>query len=110
MTHWDIDVEAHKTLSRPASPIDFDAASRMVGYPPKMLRQSMPGVVNVRLAIDKTGRVTGCHIQMPLSDPEFEASSCADIEHAFEFEPALDKDGNPIDSYWITKVNFRING
>jgi len=108
MTHWDIDVEAHKTLTRPARPIDMAAAASMVSYPPKMVRQSMPGIVNVRLAIDETGKVTGCRIQMPLSDPEFEGSSCADIEHAFEFEPALDKDGKPIASYWITKVIFQI--
>jgi hypothetical protein len=107
-THWNIDVEAHKTLTRPATPIDFTDSSSMLGYPPKMARQGMPGLVNIRLDIDETGRITGCHIQMPLSDPAFEASSCADIQHAFEFEPALDKDGKPIASYWVTKVHFRM--
>lgn len=110
VTHWNIDVEAHKTLSRPASPIDMAAASSMLGYPPKMARRSMPGLVHVRLAIDETGRITGCSIQMPLSDPEFAASSCADIQSAFEFEPALDKDGKPIASYWLTKVRFVMGG
>jgi len=78
----------------------------MMDYPPAMLRKSMPGLVNVRLAIDEAGRITACHIQMPLSDPAFEESSCADIQHAFDFEPALDKDGKPIASYWITRVVF----
>ena len=109
MTHWNIDVEAHKTLTRPARPVDFPESASMVGYPPKMVRQGMPGLVNIRLAIDQTGRITSCRIQMPLSDPEFEASSCADIQHAFEFEPALDKDGKPIASYWVTKVLFQID-
>jgi hypothetical protein len=108
MTHWGIDVEAHKTLTRQATPIDMQAAARMVGYPPKMVARSMPGLVNVRLAIDEEGQITGCHIQMPLSDPDFEESSCADIQHAFEFSPALDKDGKPIPSYWVTKVVFQI--
>ena len=108
VTHWNIDVEAHKTLSRPAMPVDFAASSSMIGYPPKMVRRNMPGLVNIRLSIDEAGRVTACHIQMPLSDSEFEASSCADIQHAFEFEPALDKDGKPIASYWTTRVLFRI--
>jgi len=106
ITHWNIDVEAHKTLTRRAWPVDRDASSRMLGYPPRMVRQRMPGLVNVRLSIDETGRITGCSIQMPLSDPDFEESSCADIQHAFEFEPALDKDGKPISSYWITKIIF----
>lgn len=108
LTHWDIDVEAHKTLTRPALPIDLSESSSMIGYPPKMVRQRMPGLVNIRLAIDETGRVTACRIQMPLSDPEFEASSCADIQHAFSFEPALDSDGKPIASYWTTRVQFQI--
>ena len=110
MTHWGIDVGAHKTLSRRATPVDMAAAASMVGYPPKMLRQNLPGLVNVRLDISETGRVTACHIQMPMSDPEFEESSCADIQHAFEFEPALDKEGKPIKSYYVTVVRFTIGG
>jgi hypothetical protein len=110
MTHWDIDIEAHKTLSRPALPINLPEVPSMIDYPPKMLRQSMPGLVNIRLAIDATGRVTACHIQMPLSDPAFEETSCVDIQHAIEFEPALDKNGNPIASYYVTKIHFRLAG
>jgi hypothetical protein len=100
VTHWNIDVEAHKTLTRGPLPIDMRAAASMVAYPPRMAQHGMSGLVNVRLAIDETGRVTACSIQMPLSDPLFEESSCADIEHLFEFDPALDKDGKPIASYW----------
>jgi hypothetical protein len=110
ITHWNIDIEAHKTLTRRPVPIDMAAAARMIDYPPKMLRQNMPGLVHIRLAIDERGRITGCHIQMPLSDPEFEETSCADIQHAFEFEPALDKDGKPIASYWLTSVRFTLGG
>jgi hypothetical protein len=108
LTHWDIDVAAHKTLARPAVPTNFPQVPRMMDYPPKMLQQRMPGLVNVRLAIDPAGLITDCRIQMPLSDPAFEKSSCADIQHALEFDPALDKDGKPIASYWITRVQFRI--
>jgi hypothetical protein len=110
VTHWNIDIEAHKTLTRPPAPIDLAAAARMIDYPPKMLRQNMPGLVHIRLAIDEKGRITECHIQMPLSDPVFEETSCADIQHAFEFEPALDKDGNPIASYWLTSIRFTLGG
>jgi len=107
-SHWGIDVDAHKSLTRPAVPVNLHETARMIDYPPQMIRQSMPGVVNIRLAIDERGRVSGCHIQMPLSDPAFEETSCADIQHALEFDPALDKDGNPIASYWITRVVFEL--
>jgi hypothetical protein len=108
MTHWGIDVEAHKTRTRSAIPVNLEKAGRMIDYPPKMLRQSLPGLVNIRLDIDETGRVTQCHIQMPLSDPEFEETSCADIQHALDFDPALDKDGKPMKSYYVTSVRFQI--
>ena len=109
VTHWGIDAEAHKTLSRRATPTNLATVPRMIDYPPKMLAKRMPGIVNLRLAIDETGAITGCYIQMPLGDPAFEKSSCADLEHALEFEPALDKDGKPIKSYWHTQVSFRLH-
>lgn len=107
-THWDIDADAHKTLTRRAAPVNLPDVSRMLDYPPRMVRQSMPGVVNVRLAVDEQGVVTACHIQMPLADPAFAESSCADIRHEIDFDPALDESGMPIASYWITKVVFQI--
>jgi TonB family protein len=107
-SHWGIDVEAHKTLTRRAQPTNWRAGARMLDYPPAMFRRGLPGLVNVRLSIDETGKVTACRIQMPLSDPAFEVSSCADIQEAFKFEPALDKDGKPIASYWTTRVRFDI--
>lgn len=106
ITHWGIDVEAHKTLSQGVRATNMREVPRMMHYPPKMAAQRMPGLVHVRLMIDERGLQTDCHIQMPLSDPEFEKSSCADLEHALEFEPALDKDGKPMASYWATSVNF----
>jgi hypothetical protein len=105
-SHWNIDVEAHKTLTRKAQPTNWRSGVRMLDYPPRMLREGLPGLVNIRLSIDETGKVSACRIQMPLSDSAFEASSCADIQRGFQFEPALDKDGKPIASYWITKVIF----
>ena len=108
MSHWNIDVEAHRTLTRPAAPVNLPDVSRMIDYPPKMAREGMQGVVNIRLAVDETGLVTSCHIQMPLSDPVFEESSCADIQHALDFDPALDKDGQPIKSYYVTSVRFQM--
>lgn len=108
VTHWGVDAQAQKTLTRHAWPTNLRTIGRMMDYPPKMLAKGMPGVVNVRLAIDEKGDITGCFIQMPLSDPAFEKSTCADLEHSLDFQPALDKDGHPIKSYWTTLVNFRL--
>lgn len=108
VTHWNIDVAANASRSRPARPVNLAAAGRMIDYPPAMIQQRMPGIVNIRLDIDALGGVTGCHIQMPLSDPAFEKTSCADIQHALAFTPALDKDGKPIASYFATSIVFQL--
>lgn len=108
LTHWGIDVAAHRTLSRPAKPQDMDAlVKRVVGdYPMKMLARGMNGIVRVRLSVDSAGNVSQCHIQLEIADPEFEKSACEQMSPS-KFEPALDKDGNPIASYWVTTVIYR---
>lgn len=108
LNHWGIDVAAHKTLTRPATAKNADEMGRRIPYPPKMLAKGLPGIVNVRLEVDAEGRVSGCHIQMELSDSAFEDSTCRTLQRALKFDPALDKDGNPISSYWINRVNFRM--
>lgn len=55
-THWNIDVEAHRTLTRRAQPIDVSSIARMVSYPPQMAQRRLPGLVNVRLSLDATGK------------------------------------------------------
>ena len=107
LNHWGIDVEAHKTLTRPATPRNVEEMGRRIPYPPKMLARRLPGIVNVRLNVDESGAVSGCHIQMDLSDPAFESATCTTLQKALKFDPALDKNGNPIASYWINRVHFR---
>ena len=65
MTHWGIDVEAHKTLTRPALPTNLPEVPRMIDYPPMMAQRRLQGVVNIRLGIDERGLIIACRIQMP---------------------------------------------
>lgn len=104
LAQWGIDVEAHKTLSRPATPDNLTRVARVMDYPPGRMLES--DQLNVRLAIDETGRITGCHVQMQLGEPAFAERTCASLED-LDFDPALDKDGKPIASYWITAVHFQ---
>ena len=108
-SHWGIDLKAHETLTRPAVPTNRASIVSMINYPPEMEKKRMPGMVNIRLDIDEKGGITDCHIQMPLADPEFAKSSCSDLQHELDFEPALDKEGKPIASYWVTTVDFRMD-
>lgn len=101
LAHWGLDVEAHKSRSRSAGPVNL-AGRPPVGPPPRRL--GTWGPAQVRLAIDETGQVTQCHIRTPPGDPPSEERGCAHIRNEIEFVPALDRDGRPMKSYYVTGV------
>ena len=111
VTHWGIDAAAQRTLSREVKPIDQMKWVRALldSYPPAMEAQMKNGTVRVRLMVGPDGRTTSCHIQVPSQDPSFEETTCEKLMKVSKFEPALDADGKPIGSYFVTKVAFSSN-
>ena len=110
ITHWGVDAEAHKTLSRPVTAKNAGEMSTKIDYPRRLVRQGVPGIVRARLGVDPTGAVTGCHIQMDLADAQFEKEVCETLSRELVLEPAMGKDGNLIASYWVKQVTFRVGG
>jgi hypothetical protein len=110
LTRWGIDPHAHKTLTRKAVPKDYLAFVRRIQayYPAAMLVRRKSGVINIRLGISETGGVSECRIQLELSEPEFERGACLKLRGA-HFEPALDKDGHAIASYWANTIVYLVN-
>lgn len=110
LTHWGIDVEAHRNLLRPVRPLDMDRWSRelITRYPHNLLRQGEQAYVRIRLNVTPEGRASDCNVQTRLNNEEFDTLACElMLEHA-RFEPALDRNGDPIASYWLTSVIYRI--
>lgn len=108
ITHWGVDADAHKSLSRPVTAKNAREMGTKITYPTRLVRKGVPGIVRVRLGVDPAGAVTGCHIQMDLADAQFEKEVCETLSRELVLEPALDKDGNPIASYWVSSVTFVI--
>lgn len=108
LTHWNIDAEAHKTLTRRAAPRSRNALERWVAhtYPLTLSVNGMPGFVPLRLDIDATGQVTGCHTQDDLSHQKFQGTVCKRLMGFDKFQPALDKNGNPIASYYTVVIQY----
>lgn len=105
MTHWGLDAEAQKTVQRPAIlKIRF-----RLGFPESIARAGVPALVHLRLDIGPAGDVTGCHIQLPLRDPAYVKSVCAGLKRDLTFEPAIDKDGKPIASYWTERILYKMH-
>ena len=111
MTHWGIDVEAHRTLSRRVQPVDQAAWAGEIQkrYPVQMLKEGMQGYLDIRLGISDQGKPTACHLQSPINDEAFESAACDSLMQHAKFEPALDAVGQPIASYYRTSIIYMIN-
>jgi TonB family protein len=108
--HWGIDVEAHRSLSRRASPLDLADLQRRVSahYPARMVRAGMQGYLRVRLSVSADGVPTACHMQTPFNNKAFEQTACDALMKHASFQPALDKDGQPIASFYQTAISYML--
>lgn len=109
MTSWGIDAEKHKNLKSYVTPKDDPARwVRSSEYPIKMIKQGQPALVEFRLAVDETGKVTGCHIQETTRPKEFDNAVCQGLIKRASFTPAVDDGGNPVKSFWRSRVLFQL--
>jgi TonB family protein len=79
-------------------------------YPPVMLRYRMEGTVTSRLTVSRTGKATFCTINRSTLPQMFDNAVCLAMLKNAKFHPALDGDGNPVESYWEKTVRFSIRG
>lgn len=109
VTHWGIDVEAHRSLTRAATPSnDIGRWVTPNDYPRNLLAKGYQGMVRFRLSVDEDGKATQCHIQDSTRPEGFDKVVCDTIMSRAAFEPALDKDGNPIRSFYRNTVRFEL--
>ena len=54
----------------------------------------------MRLIVDPVGKVSSCHLYGGLADSEAGAKACEKIKKRAKFDPALDRDGNPVSSFF----------
>jgi hypothetical protein len=72
-------------------------------FPPisDLLGRAKPIDVAIRLIISDTGKIETCTFSKIGGDPRAAESSCASLRRKIRFEPALDKDGKAIRSYYV---------
>jgi TonB family protein len=105
--HWGIDVTAHRTLTRAVIPKGNPGRWMTADdYPTELIEKGAQGVVQFRLIVGADGKPTQCAIQESTRPKGFDDAVCAAMMRRARFDPALDKDGNPITSYWRTSVRF----
>ena len=109
LTHWGIDVERHRNLTRAVEPIgEVGKWIRSSDYPRGLLQKGAQGIIHFRLTTGADGRPMGCHIQMSTRPVGFDEAVCAALMRRAQFLPALDARGEPILSFWRSTARCEI--
>lgn len=109
VTHWGLNVEAHRHLTRAAVPKGNPGKwVSSEDYPTEAIRKGAQGVIPFRLIVGEDGVPTDCRLQRPTEPAEFNEVVCRILMKRARFEPALDASGKPIKSYWSSTFNFYI--
>ncbi|WP_164549708.1 energy transducer TonB [Altericroceibacterium xinjiangense] len=103
---WGLDPQRLETLSCAPQLLNAPEVGNTARYPREMLRQSLGGLVEVRLIVDELGRADTCHINVAEPGP-FEEAACKALMSVARFNPALDAEGKPTRSYWTQRIVFR---
>lgn len=107
LTHWGIDVAAHRTLGKRVTPRGNPGSwVSSKDYPGLLLERGVQGIIQFRLLIDADGKVSSCHIQQSTRPAEFDKKVCDIMTKRARFDPALDAQGRPIKSYWRSSFRF----
>jgi hypothetical protein len=108
LTHWGIDAQAHRSLSRRVAPANYPADwLTMNDYPSSMLRAGKGAAVHFRLMVDESGAPAECIVQTAMGDG-FDELTCRLLKKRARFTPALDAEGRPIRSFYTNTVNWSL--
>lgn len=108
---WGVDMEAHKKRATAPRPLNLEqiAARIQKYYPSKALNWGKQADLSIRVMVDKTGSITGCKITNITMAEDFDDRPCAEFAKIGRFEPARDVDGNPMDSFYVSSIIYRMS-
>jgi len=108
LAHLGIDPEAQRSLSR--RPELYNRAglaqSLWANFPRAMIRDRQSATMQVRLIVGDQGRVSNCSIIGLVGQPDYGEATCDTFSRYVRFTPALDAEGQPIASIWITDLSY----
>jgi TonB family protein len=105
---WGLDPFVQSTLTKLPFPLNQADVVRAVqqNYPARQLNAGVPAILQVRLMVDASGETTDCRVYGPLSDKAFHREACKNLRTT-RFDPALDAKGQPVASFWETRIYYR---
>jgi len=63
---------------------------------------------HMRLIVNEQGEMEECFMSAATTTEKLESPACTEFENA-EFSPALDTNGEPMRSYYATRITYVIN-
>lgn len=104
---WGYDPAVQSSLRRPATPTsDPTTWAHSSDFPNVAAFFGHSGIVQFRLDIDRTGAITGCHILHRTDPDEFAKLTCNLLSRRGKFLPALDKNSQPVMSFYVNSVRW----
>lgn len=108
LSDWGIDPDVQDKIVRDAWAPNSDRWITSGDYPQNMLDRDEESVVNLRVQVDATGKVSNCTSLSHFNAPDFNRISCALVEKRAHFQPAELADGTKVPSYFLLNITFRI--
>lgn len=75
-------------------------------YPPSAAREEAQGTTATRLGVGPDGRVTSCEVTSSSGNAALDQAACRNLTRRARFEPALDRDGNPVAGSFSRRVRW----
>lgn len=111
LRHWGFDPAVQATLKRPAQPLSNPGTWLHSGdYPYGSLINGENGLVRFRLDVESDGSVSACRILYRTNPDSFADLSCKLLQQRARFGPALDAQGKPVKSYFLSQVRWVMEG
>ncbi|MXP40086.1 TonB family protein [Altererythrobacter soli] len=97
--------------ARGVSPKNQSSWARRIqeNYPSRALREGTEGTVGVSVTVNAEGRVSACSVTSSSGDSSLDQAACTGMERYARFDPALDRDGNPVTGSWSTRITYQLN-
>ena len=105
---WGVDPDVQDKIVRPVWSLNTGQWLFADDYPRRPLVRGEESVVQVRLLVDATGRVTNCVSLSHFNEVEFNRVTCAKITERARFEPAELADGTKVPSYFLQYVTYQL--
>ena len=102
---WGLDPAQQNALSVRVAPTNKPGLwLTSADYPSGPLAKGASAIVRFRLMVAADGVPTQCFVQQATMSPEFTKLTCDLLMKRARFSPALDREGKPVASYFISSV------